>query len=414
MDQELLKDFLKNLEQNALEKALKIVDEKPKQIQKPQNDLEDQNVVMDFSKLFKKNHSKKPELGKNRQKKVNEQKSSNENKENIDQNAKNVQVIQPEVKLKNEIPKNLTITQEEMKQRKYLDQRRWFCLSRPQYQRSCGISSLMSNWNYLFSWLGVGTLPPISVEEALQILGVEKEGKLFQDTDFGTFTGNGTLIKWFKLLCKYFKVDGTAYIFWKMCGDNRTPGIDEKEALERLEEGLRNENMTFIYHAHDHYFCPVGYEIVPRRPPDAYKKLEDIDPNEVDHWIFIGEPSKRYPAFHIRQWSEIAKDISLGNPQYYDIRHPEKGIMERKGEYFKTTKAGTSIHCIMAFQKIIKKKKQAISIPKQIGQAGQLSEQTTIPQVQEDDNQEPVQSNEVNEVLEEPDNLNSDSREDLD
>lgn len=32
--------------------------------------------------------------------------------------------------------------------------------------------------------------------------------------------------------------------------------------------------MTFIYHAHDHYFCPMGYEIVPRRPPDAYKKLE--------------------------------------------------------------------------------------------------------------------------------------------
>ncbi|KAL4485834.1 hypothetical protein ABPG72_012374 [Tetrahymena utriculariae] len=411
MNQELLKDFLKNLEQNALEKALKTVDEKPKQIKKPFYDQEDQNVVMDFSKLFKKNHSTKPELGKNRQKKGNEQKSSNENKENIDQNAKNVQVIQPDVKLKNEIPKNLTITQEEMKQRKYLDQRRWFCLSRPQYQRSCGISSLMSNWNYLFSWLGVGTLPPISVEEALQILGVEKEGKLFQDTDFGTFTGNGTLIKWFKLLCKYFKVDGTAYIFWKMCGDNRTPGIDEKEALDRLEEGLRNENMTFIYHAHDHYFCPVGYEIVPRRPPDAYKKLEDIDPNEVDHWIFIGEPSKRYPAFHIRLWSEIAKDISLGNPQYYDIRHPEKGIMERKGEYFKTTKAGTSIHCIMAFQKIIKKKKQAISLPKQIGQADQQQDQTTIPQVYEEDNQESVQANEV---LEEPDNLNSDSREDLD
>lgn len=32
--------------------------------------------------------------------------------------------------------------------------------------------------------------------------------------------------------------------------------------------------MTFIYHANDHYFCPMGYEIVPRQPPDAYKKLE--------------------------------------------------------------------------------------------------------------------------------------------
>ena len=31
--------------------------------------------------------------------------------------------------------------------------------------------------------------------------------------------------------------------------------------------------MSFIYHAHDHYFCPIGYEICPKRPVDAYKKL---------------------------------------------------------------------------------------------------------------------------------------------
>jgi len=99
----------------------------------------------------------------------------------------------------------------------------------------------MSCWNYLYSTLGTGSLPPISVEEALQILGVEREGKLFADTDFGDFTGNSTLIKWFKLLCKHFKVDGTGYIFWKVCGDSKTQGVDSNEALFQLEEVFLEE-----------------------------------------------------------------------------------------------------------------------------------------------------------------------------
>ena len=31
-----------------------------------------------------------------------------------------------------------------------------YCMSRPQYKKSCGISSLVSCWNYLFSTLGYG------------------------------------------------------------------------------------------------------------------------------------------------------------------------------------------------------------------------------------------------------------------
>jgi hypothetical protein len=58
-----------------------------------------------------------------------------------------------------------------MAERKVMDQRRWFCMARPQYPKSCGISSLTSCWNYLYSTLGVGTHRPISVEEALEVLG---------------------------------------------------------------------------------------------------------------------------------------------------------------------------------------------------------------------------------------------------
>jgi hypothetical protein len=40
--------------------------------------------------------------------------------------------------------------------RKYINLKRWYCVSRPQYKYSCGISSLVSCWNYLYSVLGHG------------------------------------------------------------------------------------------------------------------------------------------------------------------------------------------------------------------------------------------------------------------
>ncbi|XP_048453496.1 basic immunoglobulin-like variable motif-containing protein isoform X2 [Rhincodon typus] len=81
---------------------------------------------------------------------------------------------------------------EEMKQRKVLDLRRWYCISRPQYKTSCGISSLVSCWNYLFSTCGTGSLPPITQEEALHILGFHQP---YEDIRFGPFTGNATLMR---------------------------------------------------------------------------------------------------------------------------------------------------------------------------------------------------------------------------
>jgi hypothetical protein len=69
-------------------------------------------------------------------------------------------------------------------------------------------------------------------------------------------------------------------------------------------------------------------------------------------------------VFHIRKWKEIAMDITLGNPQYYDIRRPQKGVMERKGDSFtKGKKVGTSLHCIMCFQKITKRDSSVQLLP---------------------------------------------------
>lgn len=48
----------------------------------------------------------------------------------------------------------------------------YFISNRPQYQRSCGMSALITIFNYQFSKLGLGTLNPITVEEAYLKLNV--------------------------------------------------------------------------------------------------------------------------------------------------------------------------------------------------------------------------------------------------
>jgi len=211
-----------------------------------------------------------------------------------------------------------------MSLRKQLDLRRWFCLARPQHPKSCGISSLTSVWNYLFSTLGVGLHHrPISTEEALEVLGFKPP---YSNFDFGTFTGNDTLIQWFALLNKYFQVEnGKARILWKPKGGTKTSDeMDEKKAYEELIEGLRGEKKAYIYHCWNHYFCPIGFELTPKEPMDAYKALDGE--METETWVIIGEVSKCYPAFHTKKWSDIVTDLNTGYPEFFNIRKSEVGI----------------------------------------------------------------------------------------
>jgi len=87
------------------------------------------------------------------------------------------------------IPRSDLITAEELLQRKYLNINRWNCVSRPQYAKSCGISSLVACWNYLFTTLGNqgGKKNVLTQEAALDILGFKAP---FDEIKFGSFTGN--------------------------------------------------------------------------------------------------------------------------------------------------------------------------------------------------------------------------------
>ncbi|CAL8309576.1 unnamed protein product [Lota lota] len=236
----------------------------------------------------------------------------------------------------------LHTAQEELRQRKVLDLRRWYCISRPQYKTSCGISSLISCWNFLYSTLGAGSLPPLSQEDALHILGFQPP---FEDIKFGPFTGNATLMRWFRQINEHFRVRGCSYILYKPHGKHKTAGETAEGALQKLTQGLKDASMAYIYHCQNHYFCPVGFEATPLKASKAYRGA--LPANDMEHWILIGEPSRKHPAIHCKKWVDIVTDLNTQNPEYLDIRHTERGI-----QYRKTKKVGGNLHCIMAFQRV--------------------------------------------------------------
>ena len=324
-----------------------------------------ENLLMDFTSLFKQKGNqkriKKPlysRFATNSQEAAKEnilieEIKSGESIKSVDNNYSSNSSSSNTESIDNyEVPKVININQEEMKERKMMDIRRWFCISRPQYAFSCGISSLVSCWNYLFSTLGTGTKTPISQEIALQILGFHPP---YNQTKFGSFTGNGTLMIWFNRLNKYFNTRGASRIYWKMNGKGRTLGISSQQAVLNLKRDLALESKAFIYHCFNHYCCPIGFEETPVYANQAYVERKDV--TESDTWVIIGDPSRRHPVFHVVKWETIAMDISNGNPNYFDIRRPQKGLMQFQSEIFKTgKKAGGNLHCLILFEKLDYKK----------------------------------------------------------
>eukprot|EP00058_Branchiostoma_floridae_P000399 XP_002585887.1 hypothetical protein BRAFLDRAFT_132877 [Branchiostoma floridae] len=182
---------------------------------------------------------------------------------------------------------------------------------------------------------------PITQEEALTVLGFKPP---FGEIRFGPFTGNSTLMRWFTLLNNHYGVRGRAYYLYKPHGKGRTMGTTDETALANVKNGLSNDNMTFIYHCQNHYFCPVGFEDVPLKATHAYRA--ELQQDEVETWLLIGDPSRKHPGLHCIRWSDISTDLNCQNPTYLDIRRLHLGLQTRK-----TRKTGGNLHCIMAFVK---------------------------------------------------------------
>ncbi|XP_071950235.1 basic immunoglobulin-like variable motif-containing protein [Antedon mediterranea] len=239
------------------------------------------------------------------------------------------------------IPPLVIATEDELAQRKVLDQKRWRCMSRPQYSKSCGMSSLVSCWNYLFSTLGNGSLRPITQEEALTVFGFKPP---FNDIRFGPFTGNATLMRWFRQLNDNFGVRGRSHYLYKPHGKGHTMGRTSPEAVNMLKDGLKDKNTTYIYHCQNHYFCPIGFEDVPKKAEDAFRAC--LTDEEVDTWILVGDPSRKHPGIHCFRWEDISADVNCQSPEFINIRKVHLGKQMRN-----TKKTGGNLHCIMAFEK---------------------------------------------------------------
>ena len=80
----------------------------------------------------------------------------------------------------------------------------------------------------MHSWLGAGELQPISTEETLEAVGINAP---YKDVQFGKFMGNNKLIEWYSILNEKYSVKGSAKIFFKMSGCDKTK-LKPEQALK--------------------------------------------------------------------------------------------------------------------------------------------------------------------------------------
>jgi hypothetical protein len=240
------------------------------------------------------------------------------------------------------VPTGLATTREDLEARMCFDQRRLMCVGK-QYPRSCGITSLVSVWNFLYSVAGSGCLPVVSQEEAMTILGFEPP---FEGIRWGPFTGNVTLMRWFHALNAHFGVAGKAHYLYKCHGMGRTIGLSGEAAKELLKGVLRNPSTAVIYHCHNHYMVPVGFQDVPYAQYDFYKPV--VAPSDCETTIFIGEVSRgKHSCLHAKKWRDIEVDIQTQFPDFFNIRQSEKGVQTRE----KSKRVGGNLHCLLCFRK---------------------------------------------------------------
>ncbi|KAG2373914.1 hypothetical protein C9374_011579 [Naegleria lovaniensis] len=230
-------------------------------------------------------------------------------------------------------------------ERKYLNLKQWYCMSRPQYKYSCGISSLTSIWNYLFSTLGHGDLPILTQEEVLTLLGFSEP---FHEIRFGPFCGNETIMQWFKELLSLFGMEGEACIFWKCKGLHTTK--PSGNVLDELKKGLRSNQTAFIYHCYNHYMVIMGFDESPTHPQHIYQSITNSE-QVSNAWLLFGDNSKLQEPVECAKFSDVEKDLNCEAPYFFNIRHPEKGIQKREGKF-----KSINVDCILRFQKLPAKK----------------------------------------------------------
>lgn len=109
---------------------------------------------------------------------------------------------------------------------------------------------------------------------------------------------------------------------------------DELSAKRGLVEGLNSGGkVCFIYHAYDHYFCPVGYQFTPASDQRDGTHFESSTITLEDNLcILVGQSSKMFPCVHSFNWSDIQLDLTTYPPKKFNIRRPKEGVVTGKAK----------------------------------------------------------------------------------
>ena len=82
--------------------------------------------------------------------------------------------------------------------------------------------------------------------------------------------------------------------------------------------------------AYHDVLSPIGYEVTPLKPLDAYKKLSEIPKENTELWIITNGTGKFDHSFVVKRWSNIVTDLQTSWPFYYDINNIKEGTKRRE------------------------------------------------------------------------------------
>lgn len=181
-------------------------------------------------------------------------------------------------------------------------------------------------------------------------------------------------------------MEGKASFFYKPVGSNKTLGINDNMAKNRLFNLLKSKNAAFIYHCHNHYICPIGYEREPLKKTNIYSSDDKLDSEQFVDWIFLADTSRKYQSLHCVKWQDIDLDLNCNTPQFFNIRQPEKGVQTKESIQTNSNnskRVERNLHCIMKFESFVSNTESNFDVI--INQLNQFKELDLPEDIQEND-----------------------------
>ena len=150
---------------------------------------------------------------------------------------------------------------------------------------------------------------------AVEIL--QKKNVQFETKDYNE--RSSMVMSCFTILCLHFNLTGVNMKkLYKPVHPDKVEN-SEQEGLETLLKGLKTETSAYILLTSDKILCPVGFEYTPLVPIDAYKKLDDIKPENLELWIMTASVQRTAAPFVIKRWKHINQSLQTLWPNYLNL-----------------------------------------------------------------------------------------------